>query len=185
MRLEGAFQQPHESINLVLRKATRDALRSQGYTAELRRPDASHPMTHWLTLFNDDRVITIEYQHTLEKSGRRLRIEASVRMSRPALDPAEDVAATPSSVQWLDFAIGRWHSSLDTKDVVFVLATKRRLIVKLALDLAAPSHYFLHAEIVEEMPETTSAALFGWGASGVSGIPGLRQRAQARHRDRI
>ncbi|TBU21808.1 HET-domain-containing protein [Dichomitus squalens] len=148
--------EPHQTINLVLRKATRDDLRAQGYTAELRDPDEGHSTTHWLTLSNDDHTITVEYRHTLEDDGRRLRVEGDVKMSRRALDEAEDVEADVSSVEWWDYS-RLWRSSLD---VVFTLAGKQ-LTLKLGLDWAAPSHYYPHVDIVEVvgMEETTPAVL--------------------------
>ncbi|TBU55493.1 hypothetical protein BD310DRAFT_825619 [Dichomitus squalens] len=59
------LRRPHKTLNLVLLKETRDALRAQGYTAELQGPDEDHPTTYWLTLANDDQMITVEYQYTL------------------------------------------------------------------------------------------------------------------------
>ncbi|TBU53835.1 heterokaryon incompatibility protein-domain-containing protein [Dichomitus squalens] len=155
-QLGDARLQPHETINLVLRKATRDDLRAQGYAVELRNPDEGHPTTHMLTLSNDDHTITVEYRHTLEDDGRKLRIEGDVKISRRALDEVEDVEADVRSVRWWDYSRS-WRPSLDEKEVVFTLAGKQ-LTLKLCLDWAAPSHYFPHVEVVR-MEETTPAAL--------------------------
>ncbi|EJF59844.1 hypothetical protein DICSQDRAFT_171577 [Dichomitus squalens LYAD-421 SS1] len=162
-RSKNARDEPHETINLMLRKATRDALRAQGYKAELRGPDEGHPTTHWLTLSNDDCTISIEYQHMLEE-GWLLRIGADVKMSRRALDTGEDVEADPSSVRWKDS--NPWYSSLSTKEVSFTLAGKK-LALKLGFDWAALSHYFLRVEVVEvvevvEMEEATPAVMLEW-----------------------
>ncbi|TBU52816.1 heterokaryon incompatibility protein-domain-containing protein [Dichomitus squalens] len=140
---EDARRQPHKTINLVLLKATRDALRAQGYKAELRGPDEGHPTTHWLTLSKDDHTITVEYRHTLENAGWRLTIEADVTMSRRALDSAEDVEADPSSVEWMEY-----RSSLFPEEVVLTFAGKKPTL-KLGFDWAVPSHYFLRIEVVE------------------------------------
>ncbi|TBU37094.1 hypothetical protein BD309DRAFT_974724 [Dichomitus squalens] len=115
-----ARRQPHKTINLLLGRKTRRALRSQGYTAELRGPDEGHPTTHWLTLSCDDHTITVEYQHTLGYGGGLLMVEADVKMSRRALDEAGQIKANPSAVKWSDYAL--WHVSLATKEVADALA---------------------------------------------------------------
>ncbi|EJF59924.1 HET-domain-containing protein [Dichomitus squalens LYAD-421 SS1] len=140
--------QPHKTINLLLRRKTGDALRAQGYTAGFRGPDEDHPTTHWLTLSCDDHTITVEYRHTLEYHGRRLTVEADVKMSRPALDAAGEIEADPRSVKWWGYA--PWNKLLDrTQEITFTLATKK-LAVKLSLDWAALSHYSLRVDIVTE-----------------------------------
>ncbi|TBU37097.1 hypothetical protein BD309DRAFT_905736 [Dichomitus squalens] len=153
---------PHKTINLLLRRKTRDALRTQGYTAELRRPDEGHPTTHWLTLSCDDHTIAVEYRHTLEEHGRWLDVEADVKIRRHAPDRAGDIEADRSPVTWRDFTLGLsspWILSLDMKEVAFTLATEK-LIVKLGLDFAAPSHYFVRVDIVTEtLPVESSASL--------------------------
>ncbi|TBU46807.1 heterokaryon incompatibility protein-domain-containing protein [Dichomitus squalens] len=155
-----ARYQPHEKINLLLPKATRDALRAQGYTAKLQGPDERHPGPHWLTLLNDDHMIAVEYLHTLEDEGWRFKVKADVKMSRCALDLVE---ADPSFVEWEDS--GPWYSSLRTEEVAFTLAGKK-LILKLGLDLVAQSHYFLRVELVEvvETEEITPAVSLEWEA---------------------
>ncbi|TBU25371.1 hypothetical protein BD311DRAFT_501465 [Dichomitus squalens] len=144
---EDALCQPHETINLLLSKATRDALRAQGYTADFRHPDEDHPTTHLLTLFCDDYTITIEYWHTLEQDGRRLGVRAHVKMSQRALDSVEEVEEESRSVIWSDSAQWSFSLSLGTKSVTFTLA-EATITLKLGLDWAAPSHYFLHVRSI-------------------------------------
>ncbi|KAI1786356.1 HET-domain-containing protein [Ganoderma leucocontextum] len=55
---------PYGAIKLVLLRETSDALRSRGYSANLRDPDPDHPTTHWLTLSTDEHTITAQFQHT-------------------------------------------------------------------------------------------------------------------------
>ncbi|TBU30341.1 HET-domain-containing protein [Dichomitus squalens] len=124
---QDAHRQPYNTIILVLTKTTRDALRAQGYTAAFQHPDEDHPNTHWVTLLNNDHMITVEYRHTLKDGGGQLGVEAHVKMLRRALESAE---------------------------VAFTLAGNE-LTLKLGLDWAAPSHYFLHIDIVE-MEEASS-----------------------------
>ncbi|TBU40453.1 HET-domain-containing protein [Dichomitus squalens] len=151
---ENARLQPHESIRLLLPKATRNALHAQGYMAKLQGPDEGHPTTHWLTLSHDDCTISIEYRHTLEE-GRLLRIEADVKMSRHALESSEEAKADSSSVEWSDYR--PWCLSLDAK-VAFTLPGKKTT-VDVGLDWAAPSHYFIRIETFDETRETTPAVL--------------------------
>ena len=145
VRSDFARRQPHETINLTLRRKTRDALHIQGYAAELRGPDEGHPTTHWLVLSCDDHTITIEYRHTLTEDGRQLEIEASAKMSGHSLDSTGEMQAEPRAVQWSDYR--RWNPSLDTKDAAFTLA-RMRLLLRLGLSWTSPSFYSLHVEIV-------------------------------------
>ncbi|TBU26281.1 HET-domain-containing protein [Dichomitus squalens] len=144
-----ARRQPHETIDLMLRRKTRDALLAQGYTADLRRPDEGRPTTHHLTLSSDDYIITIEYQHRLEDDGLRLTVEALVKASRSALESVRRIEADPEAVSWSDHALWGfwWNESLDIKEVAFTLAPKE-LTVRLGLIWAAPSHYFTCVDIV-------------------------------------
>ncbi|TBU36494.1 hypothetical protein BD309DRAFT_995584 [Dichomitus squalens] len=162
----------HETINLVLPKAMCDALRAHGYTTELRGPDEGHLTTHWLTLSNDDHKIAVRYQHILEDDGEELIIKADVKIWRHALDSAVRIKATPSFGEWRDFS---WRKpSLRTQETVYTFEGKK-LALKLGLDLAAQSHYFLLIDIVEvepeevvkivEVEETTPAVLLQWEAN--------------------
>ncbi|TBU57945.1 HET-domain-containing protein [Dichomitus squalens] len=165
-----ARYKPHKTINLLLRRKTRDSLRAQGYTAELRGPDEGHPTTHWLTLSGDDCTITVEYRHTLENAGHRLMLEADVKMSRHALDEAVEIVGNPSSVSWEeDPVMLPWFPMLYMKEVTFTLAVEK-LTVKLGLGWAAPSHYYIPVGIVTEtLPVESSASLqlaWGIGAEG-------------------
>ncbi|TBU30325.1 hypothetical protein BD311DRAFT_738095 [Dichomitus squalens] len=158
-----ARRQRHKTLNLLLLKKTRDALRAQGYTAELRGPDEGHRTTHWLTLSNDDHRIAVEYQHTLEDKYyiQRLRIEANVKVLQPAPGLVEEMEVFSGSMEWRDW-IGphhRWLKSprIDSASdqVVFTLAAKR-LTVQLAFDWAAPSIYILRVEVVTKTLQDTA-----------------------------
>ena len=149
IQLDFARRQPHKTIDLRLRRKTRDVLHSQGYTAELRGPDEGHPTTHLLTFSCDDHTITVEYQHTLTAGGRVLEMKASAKMSRYSLDLAGEIPAEPSYVKWWNWAAFGWDTSLDTNDVTFTLPLTR-LALKLGLDWMRPSVYFLRIEIVTE-----------------------------------
>ncbi|KAM5531965.1 hypothetical protein V8D89_014365 [Ganoderma adspersum] len=117
---------PYTSIQLVLLKETREALDSQGYSAELRHPNSDYPTTHLLTLsaLNGDHTITIEFRHTLEDGGRRFTIEADVAMSTGFREPLEsfsqrldpdllrpDRIADPASLSWLQAVSMGWGVS--------------------------------------------------------------------------
>ncbi|TBU30318.1 hypothetical protein BD311DRAFT_864091 [Dichomitus squalens] len=156
---EDPRRQRHKTLNLVLPRKTRDALRAQGYTAELRGPDESHRTTHWLTLCNDDHRIAVEYQHTLEDEdhGQRLTIEANVKVLRPAPGSAGEMEVDSRAVRWEDFGSPwtSWGWSLNMKKVAFTHAAKQ-LTVQLAFDWAAPSRYILCVEVVTETLQDTA-----------------------------
>ena len=150
--------QPHETINLRLWRKNRDALRTRGYTVELRGPDEGHPRTHWLTLSCDDHTITVEYQHTLTLGGWILEIEARAKMSRGLVDSAGEIEAEPSSVGWWDYTGATpWDALLAARNVAFTLGPMK-VVLTLDLDWTAPSHYSLRVEIVTEMRLTAPAA---------------------------
>ena len=160
---EDARRQPHEKVNLVLLKATRDALRDQGYNVELRGPDEEHSNSHWLILSHGDHAITVQYQHTLEYGGCGLRIEAEVKMSRPAVNSTGQIEAYGGSAPWGNFI--PWKPSLRTQKVTFTLPTKR-LTVMLGLTWAARSHYFLGVQIVQRKhPEVMTTGSSERGSS--------------------
>ncbi|TBU57952.1 HET-domain-containing protein [Dichomitus squalens] len=149
-----ALRQPHKTINILLRRKTRDAVRAQGYMAEFRTPDEGHPTTHWLTLSCDDHMITVEYRHTLENDGHNLTVEAHVKMSRHALGEAGEIEGDPSSVKWRYYL--PWYPWFQTEEIAFTLAMKK-LTVMLGLDWAAPSYYFLLVDIVTETLRVNSS----------------------------
>ena len=127
-------------------------------TRELRGPDEDHPRTHWLTLSCDDHTIAVEYQYTLTRDGRRLKMEARAKMLRRFLDSAGEIQSEPSSARWLDHILwGFWETSFGARDIAFTLGLTK-LILKLGLDWTAPSHYALRLEIVTEMLLTAPAA---------------------------
>ncbi|TBU40451.1 hypothetical protein BD309DRAFT_346314 [Dichomitus squalens] len=147
----------HESLNLVLQRKTHDVLRAQGYAVKLRGPDEDPPVTHWVTLSNDDHTITIKYQHTLENGGRKLSITAAVTISRLLLDSAWGIEAVPHTLKWQD-TIHWWRTSLCTQNVALTLGGKR-LTVQLGFILAAPSHYFLHIAVSTETLQAVAPTL--------------------------
>ncbi|TBU62779.1 HET-domain-containing protein, partial [Dichomitus squalens] len=142
-----ARYEPHEKVNLVLRRKTRDALRTEGYTAELRGPDQEEPTTHWLTLSSDDHIITIVYRQTLDDDSKELTVEAHVTMSRPSLNSSGDVQIVYRSVKWRESVYSApWGSLLSSREIMLAVAP-RKLTVTLGLDWATSSHYFLRVEI--------------------------------------
>ncbi|TBU51375.1 hypothetical protein BD310DRAFT_1043569 [Dichomitus squalens] len=158
---EDARRQPHKTVNLVLLRKTRDALRAQGYTAELRGPDEDHPNTHWLTLSNDDHRIAVEYQHTLEDEdeGQRLRLKANVKVLRPTPGLVEEMEVVSGSMKWSEWSSPQfqWYESLpiDSASDQVALSAKQ-LTVQLAFDWAGLSHYFLRVEVVTETLQDTA-----------------------------
>ncbi|PIL28777.1 hypothetical protein GSI_08821 [Ganoderma sinense ZZ0214-1] len=73
--------QPYTAIKLVLLRDTRNALRSRGYSINLRDPIPDHPTAHRLMLSKDEHTITVEFQHVLSDGGKRFTINATVKLS--------------------------------------------------------------------------------------------------------
>ena len=163
-------RQPYTAIKLVLLRATRDALRSRGYSADLRdlgdTPD--HPeTTHLLTLSSKDELehtITVKFQHTLRKHGRRLTINAEVKMSPspsrvPLLDstPSDLDQAEPRShsVSWSDInwsSLKPWETKLDRRSVRLSAPGPGAgtLTVDLGLDFGGCGYYYLRVDVLSD-----------------------------------
>ncbi|KAM5546210.1 hypothetical protein V8D89_000336 [Ganoderma adspersum] len=170
-----ACWKPHETINLMLLKKTRDALSAQGYTATLRGPDDidpatipyddNHPTTtHSVTLSHDTHTITIFYQHTLEEgaTGQVLTIKACVETSqkptlqdtsgnRPGYQFVTREWDNKKQVSWTDGALWpRYEEAVNYREVaVYIPGPTSSLEVKLRLALAftTRNHYRLHIEL--------------------------------------
>ena len=149
------LDQPYTTIKLVLLKATRKALRSQGYKADLRDPNPDHPTTHWLTLSKDEHTITVEFQHTLKDGGDEFTIEAEVKMSGSCvqLDSAPDSdRAERHTVSWFDRARWGWRTKLDHKKIRLSAAGGGTLTVDLGLDFAGHGCYILRVDVLSDAP---------------------------------
>ncbi|TBU43100.1 hypothetical protein BD309DRAFT_1009961 [Dichomitus squalens] len=166
----GSLRKPHQTISLILLRKTRDALRTRGYTAELRGPDQDHPTAHWLTLSNHRHTIVVEFHHTLEDGGREFRIRVNAKMSplrtsAEALPPAETQPGRPGAIVFRDSMRVRWQtdagvssdytrpwqSSLREQQFVFDPETSKKLVLTLGMDLAPGSFYALHVDVVSEI----------------------------------
>ena len=157
--LESLRRQPYTAIQLVLLAETRDALRSRrGYKADLRHPDPDHPTTHWLTLSNDERTITVEFEHILKSNGKMFTINAEVKMSgsRAQLDSAlnsnVDRAADCRAVSWSDRNEWpyQWDAKLDHRKVEL----NGTLTLDLGLDFAGAGVYFVRIDVWSNSPPT-------------------------------
>ena len=173
---------PQETIKLVLGMRNRDALRAQGYTAEVQCPDRDHPATHWLKLSNDAHTITIEYRHTLKNKGQELSMEVEVKKSQSAGILTREVKAKPSSLKWWDSM--PWSSSLEVQQVAFATA-REKVVVELSFDSAGPSAYVLRVNINTTITASSRTAE-SWhsledvsmGASNASAQDPVGQRAR-------
>ncbi|KAM5545404.1 hypothetical protein V8D89_001017, partial [Ganoderma adspersum] len=150
--------QPYTAIMLVLLRTTRDALRSRGYSADIRGPDLDHPTMHWFTLSKDEHTITIEFQHTLRLGGRAFTIDAEVRMSGSHIQlhsaPDSD-QADRHTVSWWDEI--EWETELDDKKVRLSAAGAGTLTVDLRLAFAGLGYYVLRADVLSDAPPASSA----------------------------
>ncbi|KAM5546206.1 hypothetical protein V8D89_000332 [Ganoderma adspersum] len=153
--------QPYTTIKLALLRATRGALRSQGYSADLRDPDPDHPTTHWLTLSKDEHTITVQFQHTLKDDGDQFTIEAEVKMSgsHVRLDSAPDLYQAEShTVSWWDrIGLVGWDTKLDHEKVRLSAAGAGTLTIDLGLDFGGHGVYFLRVDVLSDVPPASSA----------------------------
>ncbi|KAM5546187.1 hypothetical protein V8D89_000313 [Ganoderma adspersum] len=154
---------PYATIKLVLLKKARDALRSRGYSTNLRAPDPAHPTTHSLTLTKDEHTITIEFRHTLGDGGEEFTIDAEVKMSpgsRAQVDssaPGSDQAESRHTVSWEDNILVGWFTKLDHKSVRLSAAGAGTLSVDLGLDFAGRGSYVLHVDVLSDAPAPASS----------------------------
>ena len=166
--------QPYAAINLVLLAETREnLLRARGYLASLREPDPDHPTTYWLTLSNDKRVITVEFQCTLEDDGEAFTIDAIVEISEspgrrdrraiqlnssaPDSPDRADCLQAEATVSWTDSSVFGWRTRLDHERVRLRATGAGTVIVDLALDFAGGGSYVLRVDVLSEASLASSA----------------------------
>ena len=159
--------QPYTAIKLVLAEIRESLLCSRGYLASLREPDRDHPTTYWLTLSNDKRVITVEFQCTLEDDGEAFTIDAIVdremsqspghRDRRPIqLDSSTsdsgraDCLQAEATVSWTDSSVFGWRTRLDHERVRLSAVGVGTVTVDLALDFAGGGSYVLRVDVLNE-----------------------------------
>ena len=135
--------QPYNGIALLLLKETHDALRSQGYSAELRDPDPAHPMTHSLTLFKDENTITVDFLHTLEDGGKCFTIKTEVTASG-SRGHTGSMSTSSASSPWLD--------NIDLGSVEWSGVGNGILVVHFRMDFAGCGYYFLRVDVVSDAP---------------------------------
>ena len=161
---KAVYQEPHETIKLVLIEKTRRALSAQGYTATLRCPDNAHPCTHSVTLDHDTHTITIDYHHTLDyellnryrerlRNCQRLTIKAHVKTSGLVLQdspcgfqvPSHWADGLGSRVFWTDVDSTQWKEELYVQDIELasIPGGPMALTIRLGLTLARTNHYIL------------------------------------------
>ena len=146
-----AFRKTHERMCLVLTKKTRHALCTQGYMPSLQGTDRTAPNTQCLTLLPLDKShsIKIEFQHTLDKDGAELSLDAYVRIAaRGARGLRDDhLWDLTGTVSWRDSY--PWAPVLEKRFVVTKIGP-RTLEIVLELHLVAPEHYVPHIEVCHE-----------------------------------
>ena len=148
--LKNLRRQPYTTIKLVLLTETCDALRSQGYKADLHDPEPDHPTTHWLTLSKDEHTTTVEFQHALKNDGKEFTIDATVGMrSCVRLDDASDSdQADRRVVSWYEGPWGSgWTTTLDRQTAQLGAAEAGMLTLDLSLDFAGAGVYLVQVDI--------------------------------------
>ena len=151
-------RQPYTSITLVLLRATRDALRFRGYSADLRHPDVAHRTTHRFTLSKDEYTITVQFRHTLEDGGYSLMIDAEVRMSESRVQvdsPLDSDQAGRHTVSWREFM--PWNTKLRHQRVRLSTEGAEPLTVDLGLDFVGRGVYALYVDVLSNTQTASSA----------------------------
>ena len=159
-------RQPYTVIRLVLSKETRDALRSRGFSADLRYPHPAHPTTHWLTLTKDEHIITVKFQHTLKDDGRSFTVYAEIRTRPVSGSLVHSGSTTPDSddqvdchtVSWSDnSAKFPWMRTLGRQTVELSVAGGVTFTVNLRLDFAGTGVYILRVDALSDASPESSA----------------------------
>ncbi|KAM5537001.1 hypothetical protein V8D89_009330 [Ganoderma adspersum] len=191
--------QPHAAIKLLLLRETHDALRSRGYSADLRRrdpdSDPAHPTTsHCLTLSKDEHTITANFRHTAHTlgngSGGRLSIDAEVKMSDSSSESGARrrgvlrVDSTPTNsdpsqedpsrraLRWSDKT--PWETKLDHQRVRLSAAGAGTLTVDFGLHFAGAGVYILHVDVLSDASPAESSLAAVELAVGQAGSEGER-----------
>ncbi|KAM5546134.1 hypothetical protein V8D89_000260 [Ganoderma adspersum] len=157
-------RQPYIGIALVLSTETGDALRSRGYSTNLRDPDPDNPDTHYLTLSKDgEHTITVKFHHTLQDGGRRFTINAEVAISTPPHAQSDSAPESGPqldrfSVSWTDSS-APWETELGHKRVWFVVGGAGSLIVDLKLVFAGNGIYILRVDVPQRGTPPESPAV--------------------------
>ncbi|KAM5546170.1 hypothetical protein V8D89_000296 [Ganoderma adspersum] len=177
--------QPYTAIKLVLLRETRDALRSRrGYAADLRKPDPPDlPTTHWLTLSGHEHTITVEFRHALENGGKRLTLDAEVKMSGSCrrvqfgvdsdLGSGDQADCHAVSCQWRD-PRPSWFTKLDRQSVTLSAAGTGPLTVDLALDFVGTGVYILR--VPASSAAESAAGREDWEEAGGHETAGVEAR---------
>nr|VWP01294.1 Zn(2)-C6 fungal-type domain-containing protein [Ganoderma boninense] len=150
--------QPYATIKFILLRETCDALQTRGYLANLHGPDLSHPTTHRLLLFNDENIITVDFQHTLGHNSQWFVMETKVKVSSScfqrdsALD--SDQAADHHVLFWWDSI--PWKTKVGYDRVRLSVAGAQTLVVDLGVDFTGGGYYNLHVDVLnEELPASS------------------------------
>ena len=144
----------------MLKRKTRDALRSLGYSAELRAPDPAHPAMHSLTLAMDEYTITVEFQHKLENGGEHFTIKAEVKMSRGSHAQVDSALGSDQAdrhtVYWEDCTA--WRTELPHQSVRLSAAAAETLTLYLGLEFVGRGVYSLRVDFLSDTSSASSAA---------------------------
>ncbi|KAM5531957.1 hypothetical protein V8D89_014357 [Ganoderma adspersum] len=157
---------PYTTIQLVLLQETREALDSQGYSAELRHPNPDCLATHRLTLsaldWKDDHTITVELRHTLAEGGRRFTIDDEVIMRNASpirldslefsdyLDPAllhRERTDDPASLSRNDATLMGWSINRGCRKIKFRTAGGVRRTMGIQLRFVGDGVYILRVYV--------------------------------------
>ncbi|PIL24717.1 hypothetical protein GSI_12603 [Ganoderma sinense ZZ0214-1] len=181
-------RQPYTEIKLMLLKETRDALRSRGYSADLRDPDPDYPTIHRLTLSSDAHTVAVEFRHTLAEGGGHFTIHAEAKMTSSSVqvDCPSDSDQEARTIFWSDYR-SLWSTELGPDSVRLSATGEDTLIVDLGLDFAGAGVYILRIQlgVVDDGPPAPSAvgsaveSIEGCSSSGPIDIEDVGQEEAA------
>ena len=152
---------PYIATKLVLSRETRDALRVQGYSAELRDPDPDRPTTQWLTLSKDGYTVIVEFRHALRDGGQRFVINGKAKMSRthgpPDSSPDSDRADRYTwATSWTD-KLSPWLAEVKPKRARLSATGAGVLTVDIGLGFMGGGNYSLHIDVLSSARPAYSA----------------------------
>ena len=159
--MRSSCAQPHPSITLLLLANTRNALRAQGFTADLHSPLGStdHLTTHSLLLRSREHSVVVTFQHMLGGDGKELVMKAFVGLQNVGDDPATALSQAdpgrPSTVSWTHSF--PWHALLPPPQEIVMPSGTKRLTMVLGVKFACIGAYIVHADVrVDNAPSDPS-----------------------------
>nr|VWP01655.1 Alcohol oxidase [Ganoderma boninense] len=191
------LNQPHSMIKLVLLRETRNALRSQGYSVELRDPGTDNPTTHWLTISKGKYTIGVKFNHTLNDNGMRFTICGNIEVELSGSYEVQLDSAPPKSdhcqweavretMYWSNMGYP-WSRKLDRRSIRLSRAGTTMFTVDFELDFVGTGFYLLRIDApsnAESSEEQRESHLFPWDTINID-LADLEEAVRSRAETRM